>query len=171
MQRHSGRLREEVSYEKRTTATLPRRWPDRSTSWNVIYCFHLYGTICVIPYFVLKFFVYHKKPSTHSECRARSSNAWSGHLRKANNILPFCLSHAGSGWLIRLARWNENTIRYRTMQTLRIQLTFCSLGALHDALRETLRLYKHWSRRRKKWRIHEYAGYFLGGPRPPPEVV
>ena len=145
MQTHSGRLREEVSDEKRTTATLPRRWPDRYTSWNVIYCFHLYGTICVIPYFVLKFFVYHKKPSTHSECRARSSNAWSGHLRKANNILTFCLSHAGSGWLIRLARSNENTIRYRTMQTLRIQLTFCSLGALHDALRETLKLYKHWS--------------------------
>jgi len=139
MQRHSGRLREEVAYEKRTTATLPRRCPDRSTSWNMIYCFHLYCTICAIPYFVLKFFVYHKNPSTHSECRARSYNAWSGHLRKANNILPFCLSLAGSGWLIRLARWNvnENTMRYRTMQTLRIELTSSNLGALHDALRET----------------------------------
>ena len=126
-----------VAYEKRTTATLPRRCSDTSTLWNMIYCFHLYGTICAIPYFVLKLFVYHKKPRTHSECRARSYNAWSGHLRKANNILPFSLSQAGSGWLIRLARWNENTIRYRTMQTLRIHLTFSSLGALHDALRET----------------------------------
>ena len=75
-QRHSGRLREEVAYEKnKNTATLPRRFPDTSTSWNMIYCFDLYVTICAIPYFVLKFFVYHKKPSTHSECRARSYNA------------------------------------------------------------------------------------------------
>ena len=86
MRRHSGRLQEEVAYEKRTSATLPRRCPDTFTSWNMIYCFDLYGTICAIPYFVLKFFVYHKKPNTHSECRAWSYNAWSGHLRKANNI-------------------------------------------------------------------------------------
>ena len=33
------------------------------------------------------------------------------------------LSQPGSGRLIRLAKWNENTIRYWTMQTLRIVLT------------------------------------------------
>ena len=47
------------------------------------------------------------------------------------------LSQPGSGWLIRLTKWNENTMRYWTMQTLRIVITFSHLRALHDALRET----------------------------------
>ena len=61
----------------------------------------------------------------------------SGHPRKANNIVPFCLTRSGSGWLIRLVKWNENTIRYWTMQTLRIVLTLSHLRALHAALWES----------------------------------
>ena len=47
------------------------------------------------------------------------------------------LSQPGSGWLIHLAKWNENTTRYWTMQTLRIVLILSHLRALHDAFGET----------------------------------
>ena len=60
----------------------------------------------------------------------------SGHLRKGNKYRIF-LSQPGSGWLICLTKWNENTIQYWTMQTLRIEITLSHLRALHDALRET----------------------------------
>ena len=60
----------------------------------------------------------------------------SGHPRKVNNIVPFCLTRPGSGRSC-LVKWNENTIRYWTMQTLRIVLTSSHLRALHVALWES----------------------------------
>ena len=62
----------------------------------------------------------------------------SGHLRKPNSKhYRAFLSQPGSGLLIRLAKRNENMIRYWTMQTLRIVITLSHLRALHDALRKT----------------------------------
>ena len=52
-------------------------------------------------------------------------------LRKAYNIVPFCLSPDQRDWQ------NETTIRYWKMQTPRIVLTLPHLGVLHDVLRET----------------------------------
>ena len=61
----------------------------------------------------------------------------------------------------------------------------CSLGLHIKFLRKVTRTYRSAKyqhnfspvvqnikvEEEKKWRIHEYAGHFLGGPGPPPEVV
>ena len=49
----------------------------------------------------------------------------------------FFLTQPGSGWLIRLAKWNDYMIRYWRMQILWIVITLSHLRALHYALRET----------------------------------
>ena len=56
---------------------------------------------------------------------------------EAKDLVVTFLSQPRSVWLIRLAKWNQNTIRYWTMQTRRIVTTLSHLRALHNALRET----------------------------------
>ena len=76
----------------------------------------------------------------HLQCCSRLINLTPKSLfprsPKIREQYPTFLSQLGCGWLIRLAKWNENTIRYWPIQTLRIVITLSHLRALLDALRE-----------------------------------
>ena len=107
MRRFSGRSLEVACYEKRSPrGSLPKRWPDTSTLWKIIYCIQCFNYDNCSSLLLLKFSVYSKQHSSYSKYRDQTIRQVIAYnrLKTRENYLTLSPNKwsrrlAGSGWI------------------------------------------------------------------------